>query len=345
MRIWGCRLRKITDRGSPMTPRERVFSVFHDEIPDRVPRFEIWIDAMPEELGQSDPVAAYVNLGQDCVMMPRESPPGSNAWEDGVDEWGRIWKNGTYLDGLVDTESDLEQYSPPLTYAKQFFDGNRVRRVRELYPDHCLIFGSHIGPFTAAYMAMGFARFFARIARDRRYVQALLEARTEWCIAMFREAVDLGAEILVLGDDAADKNGPMISPRMWRELVLPHHRRIVEEFSVPVIWHSDGNVESLLPLAVEAGFAGVHGLEPAAGMDLGRTKHRFGRDLVLIGNIDTRALCGSDLVAVRDEVERCIGQGAPQGGYMIATCNSIFRGMNPLSVAEMFRRESELGFY
>jgi uroporphyrinogen decarboxylase len=63
---------------------------------------------------------------------------------------------------------------------------------------------------------------------------------------------------------------------------------------------------------MEAGFIGVHGLEPAAGMDLGQIKREFGSDLVLIGNVDVRVLCDSDLGAVRREVARCIEQGAPE---------------------------------
>ena len=46
----------------------------------------------------------------------------------------------------------------------------------------------------------------------------------------------------------------MVSPRMWREFVLPHYCWIVDELDAPVIWHSDGNVEALLPMAPEAGF-------------------------------------------------------------------------------------------
>jgi len=328
-----------------MLPRERVFAALQHDEPDRVPRFEIWIDALLEELGQSNPQSAYVNLGQDCILIPTETLTESNAWRDGVDEWGRVWKNGMYVDGLVDTESDLKQYSPSLDYVDRFFDRNKVKEVKDLYPDHCFIYGSHIGPFTAAYMAMGFKRFFVRIVNDQAFVHKLLDARTEWCIALYRKAVDLGVDVLVLGDDAAHKEGPMISPQMWRELVLPYHRRIVEELDVSVIWHSDGKVESLLPMAIEAGFIGIHGLEPAAGIDLGEVKRKFGQDLVLIGNIDVRVLCDSDLGAVRREVKRCIEQGAPGGAYMIATCNSIFKGMNSVSVAEMFRCEGEVGFY
>jgi uroporphyrinogen decarboxylase len=329
-----------------MKPRERVFAALEHQEPDRVPRFEIWIDDdMVDALGQNDLQSAHVNLGLDCVMIPSHYPKGSNAWKDGVDEWGQVWKNGFYTDGVVDTEADLRRYSPPLNYVDECFDEDRVKEVVGLYPDHCFIYGSHIGPFTAGYMAMGFERFFVRLVDDPSFVHKLLQARTEWCIAKYQKAINLGVDVAVLGDDAGHNNGPMISPRMWRELILPYHRRIVEELDVPVIWHSDGAIESLLPMAIEAGFVGVHALEPTAGIDLGKVKREFGRDLVLVGNVDLTVLCNSDLDAVREEVARCIKQAAAGGGYMIASCNSIFEGMNSASVVEVFRYAGEIGSY
>jgi uroporphyrinogen decarboxylase len=328
-----------------MTPRERVFSALRHQTPDRVPRFEVWIDALVDELGGGDLASAYVRSGQDGVIMPSQSPSGSNAWRDGVDEWGRVWKGGTYAGGVVETDADLGRYSTPSSYAGCFFDHDQVARVGARYSDHCLFYGTHAGPFTAAYLAMGFDRFFVCLLDDPVFVHRLLEDRTAWCIALFQRAIDLGAELLVLGDDAAHRGGPMISPLAWREHVLPYHRRIVEALSVPVIWHSDGNVTSLLPMAIEAGFVGVHGLEPAAGVDLAQVKRDYGRDLVLVGNIDVGVLSGTDLQAVREEVMRCIAQGAPGGGYMIATCNSIFEGMNSPAVLEMFRYEREVSLH
>ncbi|MHC4564896.1 MAG: uroporphyrinogen decarboxylase family protein [Planctomycetota bacterium] len=325
-----------------MKRRERVFAALRNQEPDRVPRFEIWIDGLFNELGNGDPQRAYVDTGQDCIMIPSQTPAESNAWRDGVDEWGRIWKNGIYAGGAVADRTDLDTYNAPLDYAEKFFDTENVERVKDAYPDHCLIFGTHIGPFTAGYMAMGFERFFTRFTDDPLFIHTLLESRTEWCIALYQRAVELGAEVLILADDAAHNEGPMISPEMWREFVLPLHRRIVDRFDVPVIWHSDGYIEGLLPMAIDAGFAGVHGLEPSAGMDLASIKRRFGSDLALIGNIDIKILCNSDLQAVRTEVARCLDQGAPGGGYMVSTCNSIFQGMNPEAVAEMFRSIEEI---
>ncbi len=321
-----------------MIPRQRVLAALEHAEPDRVPLLEPWIeDDMVAEFGQRDLAGVYVNLGLDGLMIPNAAPPDSHSWRNGVDEWGRLWHQGTYAGGLVKTRDDLRRFSPPLDYADQFFDADQVNRVKRLYPDHCLFFGSHIGPFTAGFMAMGFERFFVCLSEDPGFVHELLEARTEWCLAMYKRAVRLGIDVAVLGDDAGHTHGTMISPGMWREFIFPHHQRIVRELSVPVIWHSDGAIQSLLPMAVEAGFAGLHGMEPDAGMDLGRIKKEFGRDLVLLGNVDVNVLFGPDLAGVRREVDRCLEQGTPGGGYMLSTCNSIFKGMNPAAVVELFR--------
>jgi len=54
-------------------------------------------------------------------------------------------------------------------------------------------------------MAMGFERFFTRIYEDPDFIHGLLDARTAWCIAMYQQAVRLGSDVLVLGDDAAHR--------------------------------------------------------------------------------------------------------------------------------------------
>jgi uroporphyrinogen decarboxylase len=257
-----------------------------------------------------------------------------------------LWKDGTYAGGVLDSEEDLDHYSHPASFADQYFDREHIQETRDRFPYHCLFYGSHdIGPLTCSYMSMGLERFFLRLVDDRAFVHRLLANRTEWSIAMCRRAVEMGAELLVLGDDAAHSNGPMMSPQMWRQFVLPCHRQVVDAVDVPVIWHSDGDIERLLPFAIEAGFAGVHGLQPSAGVDLCRVKREYGQDLVLIGNIDIEVLFGASLQAVRAEVDRCLEQGAQGGGYMMATSNSICAGMNPPAVAEMFRYQGEVGFY
>ena len=175
-----------------MNSRERVLAVLSGRIPDRIPRFEVWIDALYQELGVSDPYSAYAELGQDAVLLPSETPAGSNAWRSGVDEWGRVWRDGLYVTGVVDSPADLARYSPPPSYAARFFDERRARAIRARFPEHCLFYGTHIGPFMAAYMAMGLERFCERTVADPPFIHALLAARTEWCLAVFYRAAGAG---------------------------------------------------------------------------------------------------------------------------------------------------------
>ncbi|MBP8108128.1 MAG: hypothetical protein KBG20_13980 [Caldilineaceae bacterium] len=323
-----------------MNSRERVHAVLEKKLPDRIPKFEVWIDALFDELGINDPYSAYPELGQDVVLLPSQTPTGSNAWKDGVDEFGRVWRNGMYVSGAVKTPDDLKKYTPSMAYADQFFDPQLVTDIRTRYPDHCLFYGTHIGPFMGAFLAMGLEQMFMKFAMDMPFVHAVLEARTDWCLAIFKRAVGFGAEVIVMGDDSAHRGGPMISPKTWRTLILPYHQRVVDELSVPVIWHSDGKMDKLLPFAVEAGFTGVHGLETKAGNRLDEIKRDYGDRLILMGNADVNILCDADLEAVRAEVRRCAEQGGTSG-YMISSCNSIFAGMNPDAVREFFRYQGE----
>lgn len=326
-----------------MTSRERVIASLELKQPDRVPLFEIWIENdMVEALGYKDLQSAYSNLGLDCMYIPYKDPFGG---ADGPDEWGRVWERGQYVDGAIHSEEDIPNYSPPLDHVKDFFNPEEAEQTKKRYPDHCFIFGSHIAPFTATYMAMGLERFFINMIEKPVFVRKLLEDRTEWCIAMFKEAQRHGIDVAILGEDAGTKSGPMISTDMWREFIFPLHCRIVDELDVPVIWHSDGNFSSYLPMAIEAGFVGIHSLEPDVGMDLPQVKQDYGDKLALIGNVDTRVLFGSNLESVRSEVDRCMDQGAAGGGYLFASCNSIFKGMNPDAVREMYRYAHEIGSY
>jgi len=324
-----------------MNSRERVHAVLERKTPDRTPRFEVWIDGMFDELGVSDPYSAYPELGQDAILMPSQTPRESNAWKDGVDEFGRVWKKGMYFNGVVESLDDLKQYTPPVSSADQFFDERKIAQLRARYPEHCLFFGTHIGPFMGTYMAMGLERMFMKYRKDPQLVHAVMETRLEWCLAIFQRAVELGAEVIIMGDDSAHRGGPMISPQMWRELVLPYHRRLVEGLPVPVIWHTDGRVDKLLPFAVEAGFVGMHGLETLAGNRLDEIKREYGGKLVLIGNADINLFFEPNLEAVRADVCRCVEEGGIEG-FMLSSCNSIFTGMNPEAVREFFRCQGEL---
>ncbi len=57
-----------------------------------------------------------------------------------------------------------------------------------------------------------------------------------------------------------------------------------------ILVDSDGNVDKLIPLWLEAGLDGVYPLEVAAGMDVVDLRRRYGERLVIKGGIDKRVL-------------------------------------------------------
>ncbi len=333
-----------------MNSRERVLTTFQFKEPDRVPLFEAWIEgAIMDAIGngKGDPYETRERLGLDCMPIAVGHPKSTNAWRTGTDDWGRIFKNHWYLGGVVKTLDDVEKYSPPLEYAEEWFPTEMMKESRKIYGDtHALYYAFHDVCLVLSYMSMGMEDFFVAVHRNRELVEALIQRSTDWTIAMIEQANAAEVDFIMIGDDVADSKGPMISLKMFQELVFPRYKEIVAASKVPVIWHSDGQIELLLPFIIEAGFAGVHALEPDVGVDMGKIKEKYSEKLVLAGNLDvTNVLTQSDHDLVHKDVERCIEQGAPGGGYLFSSSNSLFKGMHIESILEAYRYAQEIGRY
>lgn len=331
-----------------MNSRERVLTTFRFKEPDRVPLFEAWIEGeIMDLIGSGDPYKTRERLGLDCMPIAVGHPKTTNAWRTGIDEWGRIFKDHWYLGGVVKTLDDVEKYSPPLEYAEAWFPSEMMKESRKRYGEtHAIYYAFHDVCFVLSYMSMGIQNFFVAIHRNRELVEALIRRSTDWSIAMIEQANAAEVDFIMVGDDVADSKGPMISLETFRDIVLPRYKEIVAASEVPLIWHSDGQIEPLLPFIIEAGFAGVHALEPDVGVNMGRVKELYGNKLVLAGNLDvTNVLTKSDLGLVRKDVERCIKQGAPGGGYLFSSSNSLFESMHIESILEAYRYAQEIGYY
>ena len=350
-----------------MTSRERILKAIHHEIPDRVPIFSFSVDPkFIKELGHGDPIATFEILGVDafplraqawCQGTPllaslKEEIPeymttagGIFAGWHGIDEFGRIWKRGSYIGGDLKTEKDLGKYIPPLLLSERS-NPERTRELVESHPDKAFCLNFHCGPFGLTVESMGFDYFFLNYYDQRDLIEKVLDARTDWFIAIAQYVVELGADFVVMGDDVAYKNRTYISPKDFEELVFPRYRKIVQSLNVPLIWHSDGYITPLLQGAIDAGITGVQALEPTAGVDLGEVKREYGDRLVLMGNVDcVYALCQKEKEPVREEVRRCMDQAKQGGGYIISESNSLHSGCETEAILEMVRYAEEIGVY
>ena len=128
-----------------MNSRERVLTTFNFREPDRVPLFEAWIETeIMEVIGGGNPYKTREILDLDCFPIAVGHPPNTNAWRTGIDEWGRIFKDGWYVGGVIKDFKDLEKYYPPLEYAKAWFPEKVINNTKEKYGEtYALYYASH----------------------------------------------------------------------------------------------------------------------------------------------------------------------------------------------------------
>jgi uroporphyrinogen decarboxylase len=133
-----------------------------------------------------------------------------------------------------------------------------------------------------------------------------------------------------------------MSPAMYRELVMPGHKKTIDyahSIGLPVIMHSCGFVEPLLPDMVEAGIDCLQAMEVKAGMDLLRIYERFGDKIALMGGLDVRPVASNDLDGIRRELESKIPFVKRKNGFILHSDHSIPESTN----YETYRYFLELG--
>jgi len=129
---------------------------------------------------------------------------------------------------------------------------------------------------------------------------------------------DIKVQQATFWEDMCYKAGPLISPTMVRKFMMPRYKKITDllhSYGVDVIFlDSDGNVNELIPLWLESGINYIWPMEVAAHNDAVALRKKYGKDLIIGGNIDKRALIkGKE--AIREEVMSKVPFLLDQGGY------------------------------
>ncbi len=131
---------------------------------------------------------------------------------------------------------------------------------------------------------------------------------------------DVQVDAALFSEPIAENRGPLISPKMYAEIVLPSYDPVLEVLArhgvEAIIFVSWANPRRLLPAILERGFNCLWAYEanPQA-MDYRELRREFGRDLRLIGGIDLDVL-RQDKDAIRREVEEKVPPLLADGGYI-----------------------------
>jgi len=126
--------------------------------------------------------------------------------------------------------------------------------------------------------------------------------------------------------DMAFKSATMCSPKMYRELIWPDHKRIADwahERGLKMIFHTDGNINGVLDDYVAAGFDCLQPIEAKAGMDIRQMCPKYGDRLAMFGNIDVMILGSNDRDRIEAEVRSKLAAGMATKGYAYHSDHSV----------------------
>ncbi|HUS45473.1 MAG TPA: uroporphyrinogen decarboxylase family protein [Phycisphaerae bacterium] len=135
---------------------------------------------------------------------------------------------------------------------------------------------------------------------DRALVEEMVERRADCIVEPLSKALAIAREqgvtfdYAAMWEDICFNRGPLISPKMFREICGPHYRRITDllrsygcEF---VMLDCDGRIDDLIPVWLDNGVNVMFPVEIGDWADPLELRRRFGKDLLMRGGFDKKIL-------------------------------------------------------
>lgn len=316
-----------------------------DHIPDE--EFGYWQETFPAWHAQGLPTWVDNNEKADRFFgfAPRPCAPINVGllywWEEQViseDDRHIIMKNGAGVECMVmkDGSSSIPKYLRfPLEtradWEREFLprlEKNHEKRYSPLWPS--LVKQYHPGREYPVGLAvgsifgwirdwMGFENATMCFYDDPVLMREMMETLTDLTLHTIQPALEeVQFDFAHFWEDMAYKAGPMISPKLFVEYMVPCYRRITDrlkEYGVDiVIVDCDGDITELVEHWLAAGVNVMFPLEIRGGSDPRPYRDRFGKEVLLLGGVDkTKLIEGKE--AIDQEIER-IAPLVAEGGYI-----------------------------
>ncbi len=337
-----------------MSQRERVMAALNREQPDRVPFCELAIDrGLAQKLMGWEEVPA--ETGATAITNPYTAEESKEiASFLGLDNLSYIMRAPTYAhmgkgtggrsfpgEGMIKTEADLSMIELPDPYNDEFYAGaEEFVKKRGEYP---VAFVTRIGMFQTI-LGFGIQNFALALYDKRELIEKVLDIYFDWMTVVAERICQIGFDFFMTTDDFAFKTGLFFSPDVFKDLMAPRYRRVLEKVTIPWVLHSDGNIREAVDILIDLGVAGLHPNEKGA-QDIRAMKRDYGDRICLLGNLDLNLLGRGSPEEVDREVRELIRDVGPGGGYILTSGNSMASYLKPECVMAMSEAVKKYGRY
>lgn len=303
-----------------------------------------------------DLIAIHRELKWDVIRLPLRNLGGRRPSRQ-LDEYTFVFEHpgGTHEVWQWDPKAlwlvEIENTKPPVTVADW---PARARRLQADLPQRLALIREKNAADEIAFrnMAAGQFAYAARgggiaVGVDEASLMAsllepgavadILDCQLELSLAALDVLAANGFRIAAGGGDMADKNGPMYSPEIFRELMLPRVKKLAahcRKLNLHYIWRTDGNLWKVTDMLFkEAGFADYGEVDRDAGMEVGKLHARY-PDLNIFGNVSSDVLLRQSAGQVRDYCARVLAESAGRR-YVHGPGNAILPGTSAENVRAM----------
>ncbi len=333
-----------------MTHKERVIMAINHEEPDMVP-IDSWLaPEVAEELIKllnvdttGDSFALAKRLGNDFLyravgfcegfgtVYDDSKKIGENLYQD---DFGIQWKRqfqqyGSYCEMAKHPLADMKAYNSyawpdPLKVSKTGLEENKQLISRD-GKEYGIIGAVACTMFEGAWYLRGLENFLMDLVFNKDFAAELLDKCMNHSLTLSKELVKMGVDIMWWGDDFSMDAGPLISPALFKELLVPRYAYMISEIrkidkNVKFAFHSDGRIEWALDDLVAVGYDIINPLQPDVN-DVAAVKKRYGKKLTVWGNVDTRRIMSHG--SILDEVKNVIRTLSPGGGHLFCSNHTI----------------------
>lgn len=362
-----------------MNSRERILKTLNGIIPDKVPKGDVMYH--PKIIDEALGLKAKKDYGNALaawmyeVMSPQEFEKQLNfrklincdliavfptftlrdAGQVGTkkvvqDIFGNtitIIENESKIDHVIKSPNDLEKYEFP--DVAEF--GYKNIEMWSKDSDLCVFPITDSANFGVWFNLTGFENYMIWFYTDREKLLKFMKKYVEYNVELAKECFKHGGDVVWIGDDFSSNMGTFLRPDDMRKYYFPLLKWQIKELkkalNVPVAFHSDGDLNEVMPDLVDSGADAIMALQSFCNMDIKLLKEKYGNKITLWGNIDLgRLLELGTTDQVRQVVKETIRIAAPGGRYILSTDNSPALPSIPTeNILAMYETGEEFGKY
>ncbi|TAN40240.1 MAG: methyltransferase [Nitrospirae bacterium] len=309
-----------------MNSRERVLKVFRKEPVDRVPCFSgmgnitetginklgyrfagIHLDA--KQMAETA-ATTYKLFGYECGVVPVDLCVEAEAMGCVINVYpqaeGILYP--TIKEKLIHNEAEMDTIKLPEGLSEK----GRIPLMREaiglLKADigKEVAIGSYVlGPFTLAGQIMELNDLLKLSFKKADKVAKLLDLCADAIILVAKEYEKAGVDFITVREMGATSD--VLSPRVFKSLILPPLQKVMKALSVFSVLHICGKTNEIVTSMMEAGPTAI---SVEQKNDVAESRKKLGPDAIIFGNMDAyNVLVSGSEEIVRQSVRKCIDDG------------------------------------